>query len=170
MLHSNLDDNASSTLASHCICRPLRARSCGTGPPVRDLPKHNPSVCLFHKFQLKSIPNRHRRQTSIQDSPPDLPFAVIARCTFRIRLPSSTISFLALSTPETQRKGERLPMPTTAGWGLINSLKPMWAMELVRKATSASSFAYGTARETWSTCISEFDCGRLAFGGGLSAS
>jgi hypothetical protein len=63
MLHSNLDDNASSTLASHYMYRPLRVRSCGTGPPVRDLPKHNPSVCLFHKFQMKSIPNRHRVQT-----------------------------------------------------------------------------------------------------------
>ena len=46
MLHSNLDDNVSSTLASHCMCRPRRVRSCGTGPPVRDLPKHNSSVLL----------------------------------------------------------------------------------------------------------------------------
>jgi hypothetical protein len=68
MLHSNLDDNVSSTLASHCMCRPRRVRSCGTGPPVRDLLKHNYSVRLFHRFQMKSIPNRHRMQTSIQGS------------------------------------------------------------------------------------------------------
>jgi hypothetical protein len=63
MLHSNLDDNASSTLASRCICRPRQVRSCGTGLPVHDLSKHNSSACLFHKFQMKSIPNRHRMQT-----------------------------------------------------------------------------------------------------------
>jgi hypothetical protein len=49
MLHNNLDDNASSNLASHCICRPRRVRSCGTGLPVRDLPKRNSSACLFHR-------------------------------------------------------------------------------------------------------------------------